>query len=326
MTSPLAAPRAATDAWGAWDRFLAGHPETSFHQSSWWAQAHRTPESRGFGLLVRQHGILHGGAIALRETWGPGRAAYRIVDGPVLPADPALAEEAFKAMLASLQRRRRREPALISHLRIESRWNDLPEFVRSFAPITVGPRRLVASIDLASSETSILARMAPAVRARIAIARQLGVRVIEDAGERGIDALLRLSEEATAPPGPEVLQLLPYLRLPGRGGIFFVEDGEERLAGAAIVTFGNQATLLHSVARDPAGQGPTPTFLQFEMMRRAKARHCHHYDLTAPAGRTDALDGLGGEIRRFIPAIDIVFDTVSYASFSGVPPEAGGLW
>ena len=322
MVELLTVPRVRTDPWGVWDRFLATHDDAGFHQSSWWAAAHHDPQARAFGVLVREDGILHGGGIFLREAKGDGLASYRIVDGPVLPAEPQVAACVFRALLALLQQRRRREEALITHLRLEPRWRDLPEFVLPFGPVTSGAPRTVASIDLVASETTLLAKMTPETRGQIALGRRLGLQVSEDASDRGIEDLLRLSD-VDAFRTPEAVQLLPLLRQPGHGGIFFAEDGGTRLAGAAVVTFGGRATLLLAGAGGATAQGLAPTFLQFEIMRRMKARHGNRYDLVTTGDLHGLLAGLGGESQRLVGPLDIVFDQVSYASLAGRPPGGG---
>ena len=71
-------PLPVRDSWGAWDRFLVGHRETGFHQSSWWAAAHRASGGEAFAVLARRDGIIHGGGVVLCERWGPGTASYRV--------------------------------------------------------------------------------------------------------------------------------------------------------------------------------------------------------------------------------------------------------
>lgn len=319
MLDILPLPRAATDAWGAWDRFLAGQGGAGFHQSSWWAAAHRDPASRAFGVLVRRQGILQGGGLFLRESWDSGRAAYRIVDGPVLPAAPSLAAPAFRAVLSALHERRTRETASISHLRLEASWAELPEYVRPFGPVVRGPPRRVATIDLDATETGLLARMAPTARAHIALARRLGLRVAEDAGDRGMEDLFRLAGEGP-PLTHDLSRLLPLLRRPGCGGIFFAEDRGARLAGAAVVTFGGGATLVLDGTVGMGVQAPAATFLQFELMRRLKARHCHRYHLPGPALQLPRCEALGASSRALMPPVDIVFDPAAYADFAATEP------
>lgn len=324
MTSPLAAPRAATDAWGAWDRFLAGQPDSGFHQSSWWAAVHRRAGEAAFGVMVRRNGIVHGGAVVVRTPWDEAHAFYHIVDGPVLPPDPSLAEEVLWTILSTIQRRRAREPLVISHVRCEPRWRELPDFVRELGSLVLAPPRRVTTIDLGASETSILAQMARSARASVALARQLGIRITEDAGPEGIADLRRLVERSvaveTGMDAPDAERLLPLLQVGGHGGILFAEDGTERLAGAALVHFGARASLLVAAADSLVADAPAPALLQFEMMRRAKVRHCQEYDLGALSSR---LAAFGGVARPRVGPVDIVLSPAAYERFTLAHDPAG---
>ena len=313
MEGLLSPARIAGDAWGAWDRFLAGHPDSGFHQSSWWAALHRRAGEEAFGVMVRRNGIVHGGAVVVRVPSGDGQAYYHVVDGPVVPLDPSLAEEVLWSLLSAVQRRRAREPVVISHLRLEPRWPELPDFLRQLGPLIVGPTRRVTTIDLGASETSILAQMSRSARASVALARQLGLRIAEDAGPGGIQDLHTLAAGAaamgTGAAAPDTLRLLPLLHSAGRGGIFFAEDGIRRVAVAAIVQFGARATLLMTAADSLIAEAPAPALLQFEIMRRTKARHCLEYDLGPHSAR---LRPFGGIAQARIGPIDIVFSPSAY--------------
>ena len=222
---------------------------------------------------------------------------------------------------------------VISHLRLEPRWEQLPEYLKDLRPIQVGPSRCATTIDLTVSETAILAQMAPATRSLIALARQLGLAIEEDATDHGIADLIRIAGRSgvrsTGIRAPDTERLLPLLRTPGRGGIFFAADGSERLAGAAVVVFGGRATLIVACAVDAARQALAPTLLQFEMMRRMRGRHCATYDLGEFATRGTLFEGLGGERRTLVPPLDLILDASTYAAFpryqGGASVSVGGV-
>lgn len=269
--------------------------------------------------MIRRNGIVHGGAVVLRKPWDARHAMYHIVDGPVLPADPALAEEVLFTLLTTVQHRRAREPVIISHLRLEPRWDHLPEYVRGLGAMVVGPPRRFTTIDLGASETGLLAKMAPPMRSRIALARQLRIRTSEETGPAGVEALLAMVEgeapNSTGAPTSDASRLLPLLHSPGRGGIFFAEDGITRLAGAATVHFGNRATLLLAAAAVSVPDAPAAALLQFEVMRRAKHRHCLEYDLGSLSGQSRLFEGIGGPSRDLVGTVDIILDAGAHAAF-----------
>jgi hypothetical protein len=159
--------------------------------------------------------------------------------------------------------------------------------------------------------------MSRSARANVALARQLGIRITEDAGPRGIEDLQRIAGSVvageTGADAPDTQRLLPLLHAPGRGGIFFADDGSELLAAAAIVHFGARASLLVAAADSLIAEAPAPALLQFEVMRRAKARHCLEYDLGTLSAR---LGAFGGIASARVGPVDIVFAPTAYERFT----------
>src|SRR5882724_5979877 len=116
--------------WRAWDRFLAGTPDTGFMQSSAWAQFRARAGCEHFAVTLKDGDAIVGGALVGKWTYEPGRCFYYVQEGPVLPADEDSAAEVFNAVLDNIERHRQAEDATVSHLRIEPRWQRLPDFVR----------------------------------------------------------------------------------------------------------------------------------------------------------------------------------------------------
>ena len=81
---------------------------------------------------------------------------------------------------------------------------------------------------------------------------------------------------------------------------------------------GNPADLATWKAQARAGEAPAPALLQFEIMRRAKARRCLEYDLGDLGGR---LGTLGGVTAQQVGPIDIVFSAAAYERSAA---QAGG--
>ena len=87
-----------------------------------------------FGVVLKHQNAIIGGAIAQKFSYSPQSCFYYIQDGPVLPAHPDVAGEVFEAFLHEIEERRKLETQIVSHLRIEPRWQHLPEFVSDFRP------------------------------------------------------------------------------------------------------------------------------------------------------------------------------------------------
>lgn len=328
--------------WVVWDRFLQTRQDTGFRQSSWWAEFGAATGIRNFGVVIRRQGIVIGGGVVHTFAWRPGEGFFHLPEGPVLPDDPARGREVFAAVLSAVRHHRHAGPLSISHLRLEPRWRELPGFLQEFdivpAPddLAPGPRHTL-SVDLRNSETGVLARMTAEARSSIALARRLGVTVVEDGSAAGIADFLALYPRMTSHPGPAsrpdayFTTLIPALTAGGRGSLLFAQVGEERLAAALVVYFGIRGTCCFAASNETHRERMAPYLLQFEGMRHAKGRGCEWYDL----GGIGALDPpdpfrtvipgsqneFGGTRLDLVPALDLIFDRGAYARYLGTPVD-----
>lgn len=326
--------------WGVWDRFLQTRGDTGFMQSSWWAEFRAAAGFRNFGVVIRHHGAVIGGGVVQSHEWSPGTGFYYLPEGPVLPDDPARGREVFEALLRSVRHHRHGESAVISHLRIEPRWTELPDYLRDFdtAPAPEDPftePRHTLCVDLRGSETGILAQMHPKGRYNIAVARRHGIRIVEDGSAAGVADFLTLYRGMTGrkglPPKSDAYftTLIPALHAAGRGALLFAQLGDERLAAALVVYFGVRGTYFFGASSPTHRDAMAPYLLQFEAMRRAKGRGCEAYDLwgiappDAPdhpwSGITEFKMKFGGSRLDLVPTTDLVFDRGAYARYLGRP-------
>lgn len=323
----------AADAWKEWDAFLERRPHAGFMQSSWWIDFRSTCGFEHFGATLRDENGPVGGAVVLRFQHTEESCFYYIQDGPVLPADPSDAEAVFDAVLDVVEERRKTEPCVVSHLRIEPRWPDLPEFVRGFRRIPpLADHYLEARdtrcIDLRPGEAAILAQMKPKDRYNIGVARRHGVSIVEDISERGLNDFLTIYEETATRQGMEVkpadyFEALLALACPGHdASLFFAEHEGVRLATALVTYFGPRATYFYGGSRALNREVMAPYLMHFEIMRNAKARGHEWYDLwgIAPPNQpahpwqnfTAFKAKFGGEEVHLAPTLDLVFDHAAY--------------
>jgi lipid II:glycine glycyltransferase (peptidoglycan interpeptide bridge formation enzyme) len=333
VTAPASSPPDAAPRWAAWDAFVAADPAAGFMQTSWWA-AFRVHAGFGhFATILKHRGTVLGGAVVLTYEYAPGCSFYYVPEGPVLPADEEDAAPVFEAILTAIEERRAQTPGIVSHLRIEPRWERLPPFVRGFRGL--GRRgdgysepRDTLCVDLSLTETGLLAQMKPKGRYNIGIARRYGVGVVEDASDRGLHDFLEIYQATTsrhdldAKPPDYFAELLATLTTGGHGSLFFAEYGGARLAAALVVFCGRRATYFFggSVIRDRHVMAPYA--LHFELMRLAKARRCEWYDLWGVAPADDAdhpwqnisvfKRKFGGRELRLVPTLDWVYDDAAY--------------
>src|SRR3974377_1870746 len=96
-SGPVPAPRpSAEDRWLAWDRFVEATPESGFMQSSWWVEFRNYCGFENFGITLTDGQTFGGGGVVLKYLSSDDACFYYIQDGPVLPEDPAAAEEVFR--------------------------------------------------------------------------------------------------------------------------------------------------------------------------------------------------------------------------------------
>ena len=262
----------------------------------------------------------------------PESCFYYIQDGPVLPGDEAAASGAFETILGIVDKHRKAEKQTVSHLRIEPRWQRLPGFVHGFQVPTFSddymePRNTLC-IDLRLPEEAILAQMKPKGRYNIRVAQRHGVAIVEDTSEKGLADFLRVyrrmagRQKIGAKP-PSYFRAMVALLSSGRKiSIFFAEYQGRRLATALVVYFGQTATYFFGGSLALHRDVMAPYLLQFEIMRRAKARRYDWYDLwgIAPEGKPDDpwhdisvfKRKFGGLEINLVPTLDYVYDLTAY--------------
>jgi peptidoglycan pentaglycine glycine transferase (the first glycine) len=331
MSSQACAP----DRWSAWDRFLETMPRTGFMQSSAWADFRTAVGFEHFGVVLKHPNAIAGGAIVQKCSCSPQSCFYYIQDGPVLPADPDMAGEVFEAILHEIEERRKRETQVVSHLRIEPRWQHVPDFVSDFRPPPsednfMEPRNTLL-IDLRPPVETILAGMKPKGRYNIRVAQRHGVTVVEDTSDQGLADFQQIYEEMAvrqrieAKP-PEYFETLIFLfSSEGKATIFFAEYDRTRIAAALVLYFGEVATYFFGGSLDIHRNTMAPYALQFQIMCKAKALGYKWYDLWGIAPCTEPNDPwqkisvfkrkFGGLEISFVPALDHVYDHAAYDEY-----------
>ena len=306
-------------------------------QSSWWANFRASEGSEYFGITLKDQNAIVGGALVLKWSFAPGRCLYYIPDGPVLPPDEPLARQVFKGTLKVVEQHRASEPAIVSHLRIEPRWQHLPKYVRGFQTFTswdsFSEPRDTLCVDLRPPEEAILAQMKPKGRYNIKVAQRHGVSVVEDTSDQGLKDFFRvykrtavrqrISSEAWSL--SDFRTLVSMLPSPQYVSVFFAEYRGRRIASALVVYFGPRATYFFGGSLALYRRVMAPYLLHFEIMRRAKARGYEWYDLWGVAPQTDSNHPwqnisvlkrkFGGLEVNLVPTLDYVYDAAAYDQY-----------
>jgi len=337
ILAPVQPQPSFTERWREWDSFVEATPNAGFMQSSWWVDFRSTCGFENFGITLKDGRHIAGGAVVLKFLYAENACFYYIQDGPVLPRDGLVAEEVFRAILQAIEDRRKIEQHTVSHLRIEPRWLQLPDFVSGFRTIspladTFLEARDTRCIDLRLSEAEILVQMKPKGRYNIHVAQRHGVTIIEDTSEQGLADFQSIYEETAVRQGiaakpSDYFQTLVSLFSPSHhGSIFFAEYRGVRIATALVVYFGPRATYFFGGSRDVHRQVMAPYLLHFEIMRKAKALGHEWYDLwgIAPPNEPDHpwqnftsfKAKFGGAEVHLVPTLDYVYDPAAYDQYA----------
>ncbi len=310
-------------------------PYSGFMQSSWWADFRAATGYEHFGAVLKERGGILGGAMVLKLSYARGRCFYYIPEGPVLPADEAVAGQLFEAILREIDHRRKSEEETVSHLRIEPRWQRLPGFVSGFRtpafPDGYMEPRNTLCVDLRPSEAAILAQMKKKGRYNIHLAQRYGVSVLEDISEQGLADFMSIYEDTASrqgfePKPAEYFHKLVYLLASRRqGSLYFAEYQGARLAALLVVYFGSRATSFFGGTLASDRRVMATYLLHFEIMRRAKAMGCEWYDFWGVAPQNE-LDNswqdfsvfkrkFGGVEVNLVPTLDYVYDPGAYEDY-----------
>jgi peptidoglycan pentaglycine glycine transferase (the first glycine) len=334
----------SSEKWKAWDAFIAARNDAGFMQSSWWVDFRYTCGFENFGITLTDGSEIVGGAAVLKYSFTDDCCFYYIQDGPVLPQDPEVAEEIFRIVLENVEERRKNDQSVVSHLRIEPRWLELPSFVKGFR--SVPPladyyleARDTRCIDLRPPEAAILAQMKSKGRYNVGVARRHGVSIVEDTSKQGLADFYSIYEETTerqgiaAKPADYFEALVDFFSAGRHGSIFFAEYQGVRLATVLAIYFGPRATYFYGGSRDLNRHVMAPYLLHFEIMRKAKRLGHQWYDLwgIAPPNEPDHpwqnfttfKAKFGGEEVHLVPTLDYVYDDRAYEEFGELSGRNG---
>jgi peptidoglycan pentaglycine glycine transferase (the first glycine) len=279
--------------------------------------------------------------MVLTRYFALNKCYYYVPDGPVLAEKESSAEQeqVFRTLMEFIRAKQQNEQGVVSHLAIEPRWEQVPNFVREFQESSkyYGSPRDTQLIDLNSSENTILEQMQPKGRYNIGVARRHGVAVVEDTSSQGLQDFLDIYRETCDRKGLRGLSrdyfqtLAPMLFHANRGSIFFAVYRGTRLATALVVYFGCTATYYFGGSRPIHRNVMASYMLHFEIMRKAKIRGCRCYDLFGVTPKDERSDGwtdisvfkrkFGGREVRFVPTLECIYDSAAYEEWKAIDDE-----
>jgi lipid II:glycine glycyltransferase (peptidoglycan interpeptide bridge formation enzyme) len=319
----------------AWDDRVAAGPGGHLLQSWAWGEL-----KRRFGWRARRVAVDGACAQVLFRPLpaGLGTIAY-VPEGPVADyGDTA----ALRRLLAAIEPMARRARAIC--LKVEPHRPDDPALAATLhdlgfrpSPQEVQPRRTLV-VDLAPEPDDILARMHSKGRYNVRLAGRRGVTV-RPGGEADLGAFYDLMETTSARNEFGIHSRAYYaaahhLFVPEHGCLLLAEHEGDLLAVLVAFAFAGEAIYMYGASSNEKRNLMAPYLLQWEAMRRAKARGCHTYDLWGVpdeeedvleakfTGRSDGLWGVygfkrrfGGRLVRWAGAWDLVYAPLRYRAY-----------
>ena len=316
-----------------WDKFIRQHPHGHILQTAAWAEL-----KGAFGWhaeTVCTHDL---GALVLFRRLPLGLSLAYVPRGPLADWNQP---DRLEPLVAALDKRCRARNAIC--LKLEPDLPDQPAFAGTLhalgfqpAPQTVQPRRTIV-VNLAGTESDILARMKPKTRYNIGLAAKKAVSVRAAQSPEDVTAFTTLMDETGQRDhfgvhAPDYYRQAYRLFQPaGRCELFLAYYQQQLLAGVMVFALGKRAWYFYGASSNQERNRMAPYLAQWEALRWAKSRGALAYDLWGIPDETEAIlesefeqrhDGLwgvyrfkrgwGGQVIRTIGAWDRVYSPIGY--------------
>lgn len=318
-----------------WEHLVQQSPSSGFMQSFFWANFKRNIGWDTYKIGVLQKNKLVGGAVIMKFHFSDAINFLYVPEGPVLTMEASSAKDYFDHLMAEIDTvADLKGKERTSHIRIEPRLAAVPLYLHRFrkAPFNMEPRDTLM-IDLESTEEQLLAKMKQKYRYNIKIAEREKIRVVaEDPSRENARKFSEIYKETVernkfdGKGRPYFEILFDHLSAAQTAKLFIAKLGNQMLAAALIIFYGNRATYFFGASSNAERNKMAPYKLHWEAIRYAKQHGYRWYDLwgVAPAhadashgwyGLTQFKEKLGGERSKFIGAYDFVYNQQLYAKF-----------
>jgi lipid II:glycine glycyltransferase (peptidoglycan interpeptide bridge formation enzyme) len=302
-----------------WEKALGSLPDgAELLQSHIWAQIIGTTALVHRLAWLQQTELL---AVAqILETERLGQKSWYLPRGP-LCLNPKNASFLWPLVLADLQERAQQRGVMSLRFEPEN-WGDFQDFsAEKIKPIQ--PRRSLF-LDLSLGEKDLLARMHTKTRYNIRLAEKKGV-IIEQGQGDDILFFWNLLQVTTRRDRFRGHSLAHYRRLLEQGTPvieLWLAKREGKVLAAGLFSFYQvRAVYLHGASADSERQYMAPYLLQWQMIKRAKARACRYYDFYGIdekkwPGVTRFKRGFGGEERLYPGTFALILKPWAYRFYS----------
>lgn len=271
-------------------------------------------------LGVKQSNRLVLAATAVRKSSGAGLSYWLISRGPVI-AHEADSKEAVRDFFFSELARMDKRAIFIRFEPAETPAPGEGEFQFS-KTINLEPAETLV-LDLAKSDSDLLAQMHPKTRYNIRLAEKKGVAVeLKDAvSEADISEFLRLINLTGTRDGFRLHPASHYRRLltesQGMIKLGLASYEGKNIAAGLFSFWHDQATYLHGASDNEFRNVMAPYLLQWAAIKEARRRGCQSYDFYGIdaqkwPGVTRFKQGFGGQKRKLPGTYDAVISPVKY--------------
>ncbi len=324
----------------AWNAFVVSN-SGGFLQSWQWGEFQET-----IGHRVARAAVVDGDAIVLCANIIthalPARKHYLYIPyGPVMARGAANARDVFAFFTQGVREKAANKNTIFvkaepdEHFPFDMR---SAGFIKSEKSVQATETMVM---DLALSESDLLARMKQKTRYNIKLAGRKGVRVVSIADEHEAKRLFQDMLADTARRNgfrmhpqkhyQELMKLFLDADMRPRDfavRLLFACHKKEVLAVALVGFFGNRATYLHGASSEKHREFMAPYLLHWEIMRAAKHMGCAEYDLwgivteRTPKDQREKWDGFSrfkqgfaGRVVEYPGAHDLVLKRMWYNAY-----------
>ncbi len=326
-----------------WDGWLADSPGGGhIYQTYAWGEFKRRLGWKPVRLVLERDGQVVGlGQFLVWSTpFVPGRLMYA-TKGPWLPWEDELAVRTFFLGVRTVAARENAHTVKIE-----------PEVAEQQAAVKavltdIGFRKArwdlnfktTMFVDISPSEEELLANMKGKTRYNIRLAENKGVEVVEDNSLEAREHFFEMLKVTAERDGfsirrPREYQMAVWQSMydRDRANLYFATHEGDRLAGFLAYTFGKKYWYHLGASTNEKRNLMAPYLLQWEVMRRMKARGMTYYDM-GPVPSPDNLNeddpmwgvyrfkvGFDGQIADFLGSLDLPVGKARAAAWHSLEP------
>lgn len=308
------------------DFVLSRHKEANFLQTANWGKVYEISGDKVYYLGFYESEVLVGTALAIVKPARRGRY-LEIPGGPILDwGDPAL----ISAVFTELQKIAAENKCVF--VRLRPNIADTPENRKVFEDnrLKASPMHLHAEhtvvLDLTRPEDQLLSDMRRQTRYEVRRAQKLGIKVSFSSEKSAFAEFYEVQKDTARRqnfiPSSQDFIFAQHEAFLDKARIYKAELDGKVLAYGLIIMQSPEA-IYHEAASTPANHSlPGSYALQWQIIKDAKSLGIERYNLfgIAPpnsphhryAGVTTFKTGFGGSQLSYLPAHDLVVDTLKY--------------